>query len=60
MSRLWYLKENLPTVSKLCETGTTPTLDMAPCEGRNPKTPQNEADTRTPPTVSIPISRYEK
>lgn len=44
----------LPTVSRLVDTGMTPTWETDPCEGRNPKTPQKLAGILTSPTVSIP------
>lgn len=31
---------SLPTVSMLCAMGTTPEVETAPCEGRNPSIPQ--------------------
>lgn len=49
--RYWYY---IPTVSKLCEFGRTPIVDITPCEGRKPRTPQNEAGILTPPIVSVP------
>jgi hypothetical protein len=45
---------DLPTVSKLCAIGTTPVDEITPCEGRNPKMPQNDAGHLTLPPVSVP------
>ena len=50
----------VPTVSRLNETGTIPTWETDPCEGRNPKMPQKLAGILTSPTVSIPASYESK
>ena len=47
---------DIPTVSRLVETGMIPIWETAPWEGRNPITPQNAAGTLTPPTVSTPVT----
>ena len=44
----------IPTASRLCELGKTPIIDTAPCDGRNPITPQNDAGILTHPVVSVP------
>ena len=42
-------------MSRLVEIGMIPKCETAPCEGRNPRMPQNPAGTLTPPVVSIPV-----
>lgn len=45
-----------PKASQLEATGIVPSKETAPCEERNPKTPQQAAGTLTSPTVSIPAA----
>ena len=42
-------------VSKLCAKGITPVVEMASCEGRNPRIPQYDAGTLTLPPMSVPM-----
>ena len=41
-------------MSKLCAFGRILIVDTPACDGRKPRTPQNEAGILTPPIVSVP------
>lgn len=45
----------IPTVSRLWELGTTPTIDTVPWDGLNPSIPQKDAGALIHPKVSVPV-----
>ena len=50
-------RANQPMTSREGASGTTPFVEIAPCEGRKPKIPQNDAGARQEPAVSVPSAK---
>ena len=53
-SRVTGQRVSQPTVSKLGESGSTPSVETKPCVVRSPQRPWYDAGTRMDPPVSVP------